>query len=59
MVFHKVVFHVKGDKAGEYRTIKSDYTPKVRDHLHRKYGENLIEILNERITPLPKESTSS
>lgn len=46
----KTVFRLKGDKPGEYRTIKANYSLKVAEHLREKHGESLEEILNERYT---------
>lgn len=47
----KVVFRLKGDRDGEWRTIKASWKtqgPQVRAHLAKKYGDKIEEILNER-----------
>lgn len=40
---------VKGDKDGEYRTIKAPYDQKVKDWIVAKYGDQVVEILNEKL----------
>ena len=42
------VFLLKGDEEGRYRTIKAKYEPKVAKHVREKYGDKLVEIVNER-----------
>lgn len=42
-----VLFRIKGDKVGTWRTIKGAFTPQVKAHIVAKYGETLEEIANE------------
>ena len=42
------VFHVKGDKEGEFRTMKMVYSPKAKAVIIAKYGNQIDEILNEK-----------
>lgn len=45
----ETVFRVKGDPAGEWRTIKKQpYEPRVAEAIRKKYADQLEEILNER-----------
>lgn len=47
----KVLFRVEGDADGEYRTLKVKFKgneDRVRAQLTRKYGDKLLEIVNER-----------
>jgi len=46
----KLCFRLTGDKVGEYRTIKltgGQYTKALKAHITTKYGDTLIENLNE------------
>ena len=43
------MFRLKGDKAGSYRGVKHVFTPAVKAHLVKTYGEKLEEILNETL----------
>ena len=45
----KLVFRVKGDPEGEFRTLKVPYTPELAQRVQEKYGDKLDFILNERI----------
>jgi hypothetical protein len=42
----KTVFRLKGDKAGNYRTVEAKYSARVRAFIMKKYPK--AEILNER-----------
>jgi len=44
----KTLFRLKGDKPDEYRELKVAYSLAVADQLRRKYGDQLVEIINER-----------
>jgi len=44
----KTIYRLKGDSAGEFRTIKGVFTPDVKIYILRKYNEQLEEIVNER-----------
>ena len=44
----QTIIRLKGDKPEEYRAIKVAYTPAVAEEIRRKYGERLLEIINER-----------
>jgi hypothetical protein len=44
-----VLFRVKGDPEGEYRTIKTEWGPAIEAHLAKKYGDDMLEILNEKL----------
>jgi len=44
----KTVIRLKGDGAGEYRTFKCKYNPKVKAQLEARYGDKLVELVNER-----------
>lgn len=44
----KVVFRLKDDPAGEYRTLQAGYSLMADDFLVRKYGDKLEEIINKR-----------
>lgn len=43
----KTLFQLKGDAKGEWRVIKTMYSPKVAEHLRNKYPDTLKEIANE------------
>lgn len=45
----KLVFRLKGDRDGEYRTLTSPYSPEAKSWVVNKYGNDLDFILNERI----------
>jgi hypothetical protein len=52
----KVCFRLKGDKADEWRTMKLDggkYTKRQKEYLVKKYGDQIEEILNEKIGIMP------
>jgi hypothetical protein len=44
----KTLYRLKGDATDQYRFVKFEFTPKVKEYLIKKYGDNLIEIANER-----------
>ena len=46
----KVCFRLKKHADGEWATIKGKYNAAYRRHLQSKYGDDLVEILNERFT---------
>lgn len=43
-----VVFRLKGDKEGAWRTMKAKYDERAVKFLKDKYGDKIEEILNER-----------
>jgi hypothetical protein len=45
-----VVFKLKDDAEGQFRTIKATLDQRVRDFLAKKYGDRLDYILNDRLT---------
>jgi hypothetical protein len=44
----QTLIRLKGDKPEEYRAIKVAYTSAVAEEIRRKYGDRLLEIINER-----------
>jgi hypothetical protein len=44
----KTLFRLKADKEGTYWTSNEPYSTAYADHLRRKYGDALVEIINER-----------
>lgn len=46
---NKLVFRLKGDCEGEFRTLKSPYTPEAKAWVMSKYKDEVEYILNERI----------
>ena len=44
----KTVFTLKSSVEGDCYTIKHPYDERVKDHLNNKYGDDLVEIINER-----------
>jgi hypothetical protein len=42
------VLKFKTNKAGEYSTFPTKYTPELKERLHKIFGGNLLEIINER-----------
>lgn len=44
----KTVFRLKGDKAGEWRTLARLYSPAAKEWVVKTYGDKVEEILNER-----------
>ena len=44
----QTLIRLKGDKPDEYRAIKAAFTPAVAEQIRRKYGDRLLEIINER-----------
>jgi hypothetical protein len=44
----QTLIRLKGDKPDEYRAIKVAFTPAVAEQIRRKYGDQLVEIINER-----------
>lgn len=45
----KTLFRTKGMVAGEYRQIKSPFSPEVKAFLVKKFGDDLESILNEDV----------
>ena len=45
----RTTFHLKGDKEGEYRTIKVPFSPEMKAKVVAKYGDKVEFFLNERI----------
>jgi hypothetical protein len=48
-----VVFRLKGDEVGTYRSLKTAFTERIRPGLVARYGDALEEILNETIGQVP------
>lgn len=46
----KCVIRLKEDRPDEIRTFKFAYTPQLGDQIRKKYGDNLLEIVNETIS---------
>jgi len=44
----QTLIRLKGDKLEEYRIIKVAFSPAVAEQVRRKYGDRLLEIINER-----------
>jgi hypothetical protein len=44
----QTLFRLKGDRPEEYRAIKVAYSPAVAEQVRRQYGDQLVEIINER-----------
>ena len=42
-------FSLRGDEEGHFRTIRSVFTPEVKEHLVNKYGDKIERILNEEL----------
>jgi len=47
----KVMFLLEGDRKGSYRGWKAKWTTGVKQELHEKYGDKLLQIVNERFGP--------
>jgi len=43
-----LVFRVKSDNEDQYRTTKGKYSPELASAIREKYGDDLIDIINER-----------
>ena len=43
-----LVFRVKSDNEDQYRTTKGKYSPELASAMREKYGDDLIDIINER-----------
>ena len=43
-----LVFRVKSDNEDQYRTTMGKYSPELASAIRKKYGDNLIDIINER-----------
>ena len=43
-----LVFRVKSDNEDQYRTTKGKYSPELASAIREKYGDELVEIINER-----------
>lgn len=48
------LFRLTDDKEGQYWTLKAVYSPTVREHLQKKHGDKLVEIINERFVCQPR-----
>ena len=44
----KTLIRLKGDKPGEYHIYKQAFTPKLAEGIRKHYGDQLVEIINER-----------
>lgn len=44
----KTVFQTSSQARGEYMTINRPYSPLIAEHIRSKYGQELVEIVNER-----------
>ena len=44
----KTLFRLKGDAADEYHLSKQVFTPKIAEGIRKHYGDQLLEIINER-----------
>lgn len=45
----KTLFTLDGDKEGEYRVVKSPYSPSVKQFLEKKYPNKGLKIINETL----------
>jgi len=45
----KLVFRVKSDSEGQFRTLKAPYSQRAAEHVRQKYGAALDYILNEKL----------
>jgi hypothetical protein len=45
----QTLFTLKGDKEGEWRTVRAPFSPKVKDFIVGKYGDAVSEIVNETL----------
>ena len=43
-----LVFRVKSDNEDQYRTTKGKYSPELASAIRERYGDELVEIINER-----------
>ena len=43
----QTLIRLKGDKPDEYRALKVAFTPAVAEQIRRKYGDQLVEVINE------------
>ena len=44
----KTLFRLKTDKPNEYHVHKQAYSPKIAEGLRKHFGDQLLEIINER-----------
>lgn len=44
----QTVIRLKGDAEGEFRTFKCKYSPRIKVQVEAKFGDKLLEIVNER-----------
>jgi len=44
----QTLIRLKGDKPDEYRALKVAFTPAVAEQVRKRYGDRLLEIINER-----------
>jgi len=45
---NQTVFHIKGEPEGDFRTVKSPFSKKIKEFIINKYGDQVEYILNER-----------
>lgn len=45
----KTLFRLVGDERGAWRTLKIKYQNHIGDYIRKKYGDDLLEILNETL----------
>ena len=43
-----LVFRLKNDNGDQYRTTKGKYSPELASAIRERYGDDLIDIINER-----------
>ena len=43
-----LVFRLKSDNEDQYRTTKGKYSPELSSAIRERYGDDLIDIINER-----------
>jgi hypothetical protein len=56
----RTLFTIKGDKDGDFRTVKATYSPKVHFYIVKQYGDSVTAIWNARAVKVslkpPQES---
>jgi hypothetical protein len=50
----KLIFRLKGDTAGQYRTLSVPYSAEAVRWLVSKYGQQIDEITNDRLRAYPR-----
>ncbi len=45
----KTVFRLKGQEDGDYYEMKAIYSPQIAQEIRQKYGDTLLEIINETL----------